>query len=74
MDFTATYCPTRRDLEERGWWLTSRLAAQTGLLLKLCGRHDHRAFQVAREECTETRVAIGDSHRDLRDHRREHGC
>lgn len=35
MDYAGAYCPTRRNLEEDGWWLTSRLAAQTGYLMKL---------------------------------------
>jgi hypothetical protein len=73
MDYSATYCPTRRDLEERGWWLTDRLAALTTRLMQLMGE-DHRMFQEVRQECRETRVAIDESHRDLREHRRGHGC
>lgn len=74
MDFTATYCSTRRSIEERGWCLTSRLAVLTEALMKLAAQHDHQAFLVTREECAETRMAISDSNRDLRDHRRDHGC
>lgn len=74
MDYAGAYCPTRRNLEEDGWWLTSRLAAQTGYLMELAGQHDHQAFIVARQECAVTRMAITDSNRDLREHRREHGC
>ena len=73
MDYSATYCPTRRDLEERGWWLTDRLAALTTRLMQLIGE-DHRMFQEVRQECRETRVEITDSHRNLREHRRGHGC
>jgi len=73
MDYSATYCPTRRDLEERGWWLTDRLAALTTRLMQLMGE-DHRMFQEVQQECRETRVEITDSHRHLREHRRGHGC
>lgn len=74
LDFATAYCPTRRNLEENGWWLTSRLAALTGRLLKMAGQRNHLAFLEIRQECAETRTAISDSHRDLREHRREHGC
>lgn len=73
MDFTAAYCPTRRDLEERGWFLTSRLSALTGHLLQLVGR-DHREFLEVREACHAAREAITESHRGLKEHRRHHGC
>lgn len=73
MDYTATYCPTRRDLEEQGWWLTSRLALLTDRLMRQIGQ-DHRVFVETRRECRETRVAITDSHLRLREHRGEHGC
>ena len=74
MDYGAAYCPTRRNLEENGWWLTSRLAALTGRLIKVAGLKDHLAFLAIREECAQTRMKLSDSHRDLREHRREHGC
>ena len=73
MDYTATYCSTRRDLEERGWWLTSRLANLTDRLMLLIGG-DHRMFLEVRRECRETKAAITESHSDLREHRLEHGC
>lgn len=73
MDFSATYCPTRRDLEERGWWLTNRLAALTTRLMQLIGE-DHGTFLEVRRECRETQAAISGSHRDLREHRQGHGC
>ena len=73
MDLSATYCPMRRDLEERGWWLTSRLSSLTGRLLDLVGQ-DHAAFVSMKDECRETRAAITESHRGLAAHRRDHGC
>ena len=73
MDYSATYCPTRRDLEERGWWLSDRLAALTTRLMQLMG-DDHRMFQEVRRECRETRAAIDESRRGLRAHRLGHGC
>ena len=73
MDYSATYCPTRRDLEERGWWLTSRLAALTTRLMQLIGE-DHGTFLEIRQECRETRAEIAESHLDLSEHRRGHGC
>lgn len=73
MDFTGAYCPTRRDLEERGWFLTSRLSTLTGHLLQLVG-HDHAEFLGVRDECDLTRAAIAESNRGLKEHRRSHGC
>lgn len=73
MDFSVTYCPMRRDLEERGWWLTGRLAALTTRLMQLIGA-DHQMFLEVRQECRETKVEITDSHQSLREHRRGHGC
>lgn len=67
------YCPIRRDLEERGWNLTSRLAAQTERLILIAGS-DHHAFLQIREECQETAQEITESHVELREHRQEHGC
>lgn len=73
MDFTTAYCATRRDLEERGWFLTTRLAGLTDRLLRLIGQ-DHQKFLDMRSECRSTRAAITASHDDLREHRRTHGC
>lgn len=73
MDYTATYCSIRRDLEERGWWLTSRLANLTTRLMQMIGQ-DHLAFLDVRQECRTTKAAITASHDDLREHRRAHGC
>ena len=68
-----TYCTTRRELEERGWFLTSRLSSLTARLMRLIGR-DPQAFVDVRNECRDTRQEITVSHRELRDHRRAHGC
>ena len=73
MDFTATYCSTRRHLEERSWWLTSRLANLTGRLMQIVG-HDHRAFVDLRQQCQTAKAAIITSRENLEDHRRAHGC
>ena len=73
MDFTAKYCSTRRDLEERSWWLTTRLANLTGRLMQLVG-HDHLAFVGVRQECQTAKAAITASRENLADHRRAHGC
>lgn len=67
------YCPTRRNLEEHGWFLTSRLAQLTNRLMKIIGQ-DHEAFLALRTECRTTRLEIHQSHRHLREHRRKHGC
>jgi hypothetical protein len=73
MDFAAAYCPTRRDIEKRGWVLTSQLFSLTARLLKKVG-DDHGAFMALREECRAAKLAITASNQSLRDHRREHGC
>ncbi|HKR27755.1 MAG TPA: hypothetical protein VJS11_09870 [Acidobacteriaceae bacterium] len=74
MDFTATYCPVRRDLEENGWWLTSHLASLTARLLKITGNGDHQDFRDTRQECRATRDEIIASREGLLEHRRQHGC
>jgi hypothetical protein len=73
MDFSTQYCSTRRDLEERGWFLTSRLSSLTSQLLQLIG-HDHPAFLLKKTECCDTREEITDSHDRLHAHRVAHGC
>ena len=69
----ARYCATRRDLEEHGWFLTSRLAKLTQRLVGMIGK-DHASFLDLRSECHATRTEILASHQDLQEHRREHGC
>lgn len=73
MDFATSYCATRRDLEERGWFLTSRLAQLTTRLMRIIGQN-HQSFLDLRSECRATRREILSSHQDLRKHRLEHGC
>lgn len=73
MDFATTYCATRRDLEERGWFLTSRLAQLTARLMRVLGE-DHQTFLDLQSECRGTRRQILASHQDLRTHRLDHGC
>jgi hypothetical protein len=73
MDWTAAYCARRRDIEENGWALTTRLFSLTAGLLKIIGK-DHQAFMALLQECLVTKAAITASNRSLWDHRREHGC
>lgn len=73
MDLTTKYCATRRDLEERGWFLTTRLANLTARLMRAIGQN-HEMFLNLRTECRATRRQIVTSHQDLRKHRLEHGC
>lgn len=73
MDFATAYCSTRRDIEERGWALTSRLCSLTDRLLMATGRN-HQVFVDLKQECMTTRVALTALHESLREHRREHGC
>lgn len=73
MGFDARYCSIRRDLEENGWFLTTRLSSLTSRLLFLIGT-DHRSFIETKSECDETRADLVVSHRQLREHRSDHGC
>lgn len=73
MDLSATYCQTRRDLEEHGWALSSRLATVTSRLLQLIGSN-HAAFLATVDECHAIHLEIAESHKDLKRHRRDHGC
>lgn len=73
MDFTAQYCPCRRDLEEQVWVQVSHLSALTGQLLGLVGK-DHRTFSLKRTACSDARAGIVDFRRKLDTHRSAHGC
>ncbi|HTZ56555.1 MAG TPA: hypothetical protein VMB49_00590 [Acidobacteriaceae bacterium] len=73
MDLTAQYCSARRDIEERSWALTSRLAALTDRLIGLTGL-DHQAFLDVRGKCHEVKGELSESHEELKNHRRNHGC
>ena len=73
MNFVTAYCPVRRDLEERGWNLTSRHALLTDRLISLIG-HGHQAFLDLQDQCRTTSLQITDSRGKLHEHRREHGC
>lgn len=70
---THIFCQTRRDLEERSWVLTSRLAALTSQLMNLIG-HNHDDFLTALDRCQTTGLEVTESRDDLRTHRRDHGC
>ncbi len=72
-DFTTQYCSTRRDLEERGWILTSRLFELSTRLLRTIG-NDRQEFAAIKQECGELRGVIGKAQSDLRGHRSKHGC
>jgi len=73
MNLTAGYCPTRRDLEERGWNLVSRLSSVSGGLLRYAGV-DPKAFNATTAECSDIRVQITATRRLLSKHREQHGC
>lgn len=73
MNFTATYCSVRRDLEERSWALVSRHAALTELLLQSIGT-GHQAFIDTLAECKTSSAEVVRSSCDLSEHRRDHGC
>jgi hypothetical protein len=73
MDIAAQYCPTRKGLEERGWSLTSQLSTLSSRLLTLVAV-DHRGFNATTAKCLEVRSKLKESHRELKEHRSEHGC
>lgn len=73
MDFTAAYCPVRRQLEERGWTLVSKLSEAASRLFGLVGNHSG-AFNETKRECEGLRADIVDANQNLREHRSEHGC
>lgn len=72
-NLASRYCSIRRDLEERGWVLSSRLFQLSTLLLHAIG-NDHQEFASLKQECRETRAVIRQAQGDLRLHRYEHGC
>jgi len=73
MDLTACYCPTRRNLEERGWILVSHLSRVSAGLLRYAGV-DPKAFNVTSTECSCIRNELAATHRLLSKHREQHGC
>lgn len=73
MNFAAQYCSMRRDLEERGWHLTSLLAETTTKLMQQIGS-DPQVFVALRIECGEIRIVLQEAHHELQRHRLEHGC
>jgi hypothetical protein len=73
MALDAGYCSMRRDLEENGWFLASRLSNLTSRLLILIGQ-DRQAFLEVKNQCAETRAELVQSHRRLQEHRHTHGC
>jgi hypothetical protein len=73
MDFAATYCPIRRDLQERTWFLTNRHSTITTRLLDFVGL-DHDEFLERVEECRSVHLEIVLSRVKLQEHRLGHGC
>jgi hypothetical protein len=73
MDWTAQYCPIRRDIEEHCWNLASRLSETTAILVKSIGR-DRGLFLTTRSACEHTREELADSQHELAKHRIAHGC
>ena len=73
MDLSVQYCPHRRNLEEKVWFLVSRLSVITSQLFSLVGK-DHVAFAATKLDCVRTREEITESSRLLGAHRFQHGC
>ncbi len=73
MDFSLSYCPERRTLEERGWNLVDRLAVLAHRLLLLAGV-DHDDFVATKAMCAEVRDEIAAARERVLQHRADHGC
>lgn len=73
MSPVARSCPTRRDLEEQSWMLTSKLSILASKLMTFVAA-DHHAFNVTSQRCGEVRVQLKESRRRLQAHRSQHGC
>ena len=67
------YCPVRRNLEQNGFDLVSRLAILTDRLLRLIG-HDRIAFAATRVECKDMRAEVVEAKKKLAAHRLAHRC
>lgn len=81
MDFTAAYCQTRRNLEQRSWGLVRRHAELTTHLFHLIGCDhdvfhgtDHDSFLATLDQCETAYIEITESRTALKEHRRDHGC
>jgi hypothetical protein len=73
-EFDLTYCVTRRDLEENGWILTSKLASASGRLMGFAGSGERLLFLQIKSECSDLYRRITDSNETLRQHRQSHKC
>ena len=69
----ASYCSTRRDLENRSWALTSRLFDLSGRLTNMAGLRK-REFSSTHDDCEETKGELAELHQLLEAHRSKHGC
>jgi hypothetical protein len=69
----ARSCPTRKDLEEQSWLLTSKLSILASRLMTSVAA-DHHAFNVTSRRCGEVRLQLKESRRLLQAHRSQHGC
>ena len=73
MDAISAYCDTRRELEEQGWMLVSRLAVESARLMDLAGV-DTQAFAVTMAKCGQLKVDLMGLRQQLGIHRAQHGC
>lgn len=73
MELTAKDCATRRSLERRNWLLTSKLSNTATRLMGSVGV-DHKRFNETVAECSELRSQLAGVHKQLQDHRSNHGC
>ena len=73
MDLVSAYCPTRRNLEEEGWMLVSRLAVESAHLMNLAGV-DSKCFAVTKAKCGQLKINLLELRKQLALHRAEHGC
>lgn len=72
-DRLTQYCPVRRNLEQSGFDLVSRLAILTDRLLRLTGR-DRNAFAEVKTQCLNMRAQAEGARKKLAAHRVAHGC
>lgn len=73
LDTISQYCDTRRELEQQGWMVVSRLAVESARLMDLAGV-DSRAFAVTKAKCGQLKVDLMGLRKQLGIHRAQHGC
>lgn len=73
MELSEKTCATRRSLERRNWLLTSKLSLAATRLMGTVGV-DHKRFNETAAKCSEIRSELAGVHKQLQDHRSNHGC